>query len=128
MRSKPFFVTIIFLVASSLPYAQTGSTGSVGKKIAPGIEVIFARGGPSSCTWRFRNSDPTRTLASMRFTYTYSSSPLGRVGLGSAGNQTGEDTLAESLMPFEESRSDNVFRAPAACPSVSIHVTNAQWM
>jgi hypothetical protein len=130
MRLTRLLIALPILFVTSLPYAQSGSSGSVGKLVAPGLEVVFSQSGRNSCTWRFRNADPARTLESMRFTYSWSASPLARVppSTSTSSSNSGEDTLTDPLQPFEVSSSRDLYQAPAPCVSVTIRVTATQWM
>jgi len=128
MRFARLLLTLATLLPASIPYAQSGTSSSVGKRIAPGIEAIFSDSGRNSCKWRFRNIDPTRTLESMRFTYTWTTSPLSRVPLSNSSSNSREDGLTEPLEPFKVSPVEDLFQAPAACITVNITVTDSRWM
>ena len=127
MRPARLFFTVLLTLSASTVHTQSGASGGIGKLVAPGIEVLFSQSSPSSCTWRFRNADPSRTLQSMRFSYTWSASPVGRGPLSKPANDSGQDFLTESLAPFEESSAADAYRAPAACGTVKIQVTASQW-
>lgn len=127
MRLARLLLTLAMLLPASIPYAQSGPSGSVGKRVAPGIEAIFFDGGRGSCKWRFRNIDPTRTLQSMRFTYTWTASPLSRVPLSTSPSNSREDGLSEHLEPSKVSAVEDLFQAPAPCITVNITVTDTLW-
>jgi hypothetical protein len=105
-----------------------GLSASGWRIIAPHIQVGFEQVGPNTCTWRFRNGDDARTLESMEFSYTYSTSVLGTGRSSGPGTQTGDDTMPVPLGPQEVFGGPNTYRIAANCTSVNMRVTSAKWL
>ena len=108
--------------------AQSGASGGIWIVLAPHILVSFTQLAPNTCTWTFRNSDNFRILESMRFSYTYSNTPLSRGPVSGVGSKTNEDTLSESLGPQQEAGGPSLYSIAANCMTVKMKVQNAQWI
>lgn len=117
---------VLFTLAVLAVPGQAQEGWQTWRPLEPGISLRFSLANQQTCTWAFRNDDSSRTLASMRFEFSYTS--LKQAGAYNPyDKKTDKDILPYALKPGASVGGWTAYTAPADCNSVTIAVTSREW-
>lgn len=118
-------LALIFAIAPARSHAQNTPVEQW-IELESGISVKFTQVNPDMCTWSFKNTNASSTLAYMKFAVTHPDWHPGQV-FNPYSTKTDKDVMPNPLKPGEVWGGWATYSAPGSCAYVRIEVLDRTW-